>query len=100
MSDCPDVFLVFGWKLGPDLAKRALINSDLFERGLRLVFSGDRHQAFIGEILVSAQDSDGKTFSAAAAPSVAVTERLSRDVCDLGFEVLLADPPMLWVVLD
>lgn len=99
IEGAPDIYLVHGWRLGPEALKAALadMTPEALECGLRIVFEGGQNgRAFLGVVLGVLRPKDGEASTAVPMPKDA--ERLAVAVKSLGLETMLVEKPALWVV--
>lgn len=98
-EDAPDIYLVYGWRIGAEALRRALsdMTPEAVECGLRLVLEPDsKEAAFLGRILVKLEPKKGEIFREAL-PEPADPGPMVEAARTLGLE-LDGEKPKLWVV--
>lgn len=98
-TSCKEVFLVYGWKIGPEHYKNALtgISEEVLATGLQVVFAKDATKAaFAGKVLLRLAPADSGT--CCSVPSPADLERLRHGMQLAGMESVAQETPSLWMV--
>lgn len=100
LADSPDIYIVHGWKIGPDVLTAVLTNMspEILESGLRVVIQeGSKERAFLGEVLAVLRPKKGGVFSPVAPPDDG--KKLIEAAKSIGLGAMVAETgPTLWIV--
>lgn len=98
-TSCKEVFLVYGWKIGPGHYKNALtgMNEEALATGLRVVFAKDATKAaVVGRVLLHLTSADSEGCYKVLFP--ADLERLRHGMQLAGMEIVAQETPSIWMV--
>lgn len=93
-----DIYLVYGWKVGPNFVRKAVLTDPA--HGLRLVVSADGQRAVLGRVLSSFSFRETPDTVPCEPPDAAMREALRKAASDAGLVALIDEPPQLWIVAD
>jgi len=94
-----EIFLIYGWKIGPGHFKNAItgISEEALATGLQVVFAKNaKKAAFAGKVLLRLTPADSEV--RCSVPSPADLERLRHGMKLADMESVAQETPSLWMV--